>query len=171
MYAYGNGCCFALTSSTTQTDESDTASSLTSRCDTKSSHLKEKSFLRWKERFYLLQISDSKLFCFDDEFQSKPRYVLDLSDNGFQVADRGTGGYFSLSSADGTNFNFQASSSKEQEEWVQLLLDAGATFQKAPIESTAKSIFEFTPLDIDKNPHPLAQYTGKVCIVVNVASY
>jgi hypothetical protein len=97
--------------------------------------------------------------------------VLDLSEAGFQVADRGTGGYFSLTSSDGSNFNFQASSSKEQEEWVQLLLDAGAAFEKAPIETTAKTIFEFEPLDIDKNPHPLAQYTGKVCIVVNVASY
>lgn len=154
-----------------KTDEAETATSLTTRCDTQSGHLKEKGFLRWKERFYLLQISDSKLFCFDDEFQSAPRYTLDLSAGGYQVADKGTGGYFALTSPDGGNFNFQAGSSKEQEEWVRLLLDAGAEFQKAPIESTAQTVFEFTPLDIDKHEHPLQQHAGKVCIVVNVASF
>jgi hypothetical protein len=153
------------------TADAETATSLTTRCDTQSGHLKEKGFLVWRERFYLLQISDSKFFCFDDEFQSKARYSLDLSGGGFQVADKGTGGYFSLTSADGTNFNFQAGSSKEQEEWVRLLMDAGAEFSKGAIESSAKSVFEFTPMDIDKHEHPLQQYEGKVVIVVNVASF
>jgi hypothetical protein len=153
------------------TADAETASSLTTRCDTQSGLLKEKGFLVWRERFYLLQMSDSKFFCFDDEFQSKARYTLDLSAGGFQVADKGTGGYFSLTSADGTNFNFQAGSSKEQEEWVRLLIDAGAAFSKGPIESTAQTVCEFTPMDIDKHEHPLRQYEGKVVIVVNVASF
>jgi len=35
---------------------------------------------------------------------------------------------------------------------------------------TAKSLYDFTALDIDGNPVSLEKYKGHVCIIVNVAS-
>jgi hypothetical protein len=61
--------------------------------------------------------------------------------------------------------------SADQEEWLDLLTNAGAKYEDTPLETKAKSIFEFEPLDIDKKKHPLARYAGKVCLVVNVASF
>jgi hypothetical protein len=32
------------------------------------------------------------------------------------------------------------------------------------------NVFSFTPVDIDENPYPLSQLTGRVTVVVNVAT-
>ena len=81
-------------------------------------------------------MSESKFFCFDDELQSKARYVIDLEKDNYEVSDLG-GSRFALTSSDGSNHHFEASSSKESGEWVELLLSAGAEFRKEPIETTA----------------------------------
>ena len=42
--------------------------------------------------------------------------------------------------------------------------------QSTPQDSSAKSIYDFTMKDIDGKSRPLAEYKGKVVLVVNVAS-
>eukprot|EP01108_Squamamoeba_japonica_P000929 TRINITY_DN1350_c0_g1_i2.p1 TRINITY_DN1350_c0_g1~~TRINITY_DN1350_c0_g1_i2.p1 ORF type:complete len:276 (-),score=93.00 TRINITY_DN1350_c0_g1_i2:669-1451(-) len=152
------------------TAEAASAASLSAQCDVLSSTLKQKGMLRWKARFCMLQVSESTLFCFDDELQSKPRFQLSLEKDKFVVRDLG-GARFSVASETDGHYTFEAGSSKEAGEWVENLINAGAEFQKEPIESTAADLFEFTPLDIDEQPYPLAQHRGEVCIVVNVASF
>lgn len=63
-----------------------------------------------------------------------------------------------------------APNSKEQEEWIQSLMDVGAIFVEDSFEDvTQKSIFDFT-VNLDLNPIPLQTFQNKVCLIVNVAS-
>lgn len=155
-------------------DGDDSAAALSGQCDTMSSYLHRKALLRWKKEFYVLQISESKLLVFSDEYQSKPSKSYALDAGALEVADQGLcrdNAYcFSLKVA-GETLQLASGSSKEQEAWIELLLNAGATLEDTLLESKAKAIFEFEPLDIDGQPHALQRYSGRVCLVVNVASF
>mmetsp|Transcript_1699 Transcript_1699/g.3549 ORF Transcript_1699/g.3549 Transcript_1699/m.3549 type:complete len:157 (-) Transcript_1699:781-1251(-) len=64
-------------------------------------------------------------------------------------------------------------SSEQQEAWVQALLHNGATIEDedddAPAE--ASSIFEFSVKDANNDDVKMDAYRGKVCCIVNVASF
>lgn len=66
---------------------------------------------------------------------------------------------------------FACKNSKEQEEWMSALVDAGIDLISDSLEGfEGKTIFDFTCKDIDGNQLPLSTFNGNVCLVVNVAS-
>jgi len=64
-----------------------------------------------------------------------------------------------------------ADNSKTQLAWLQALTDVGVRFKEEDIDVVGNTIFDFSANDIDGNEVPLSNFAGKVCLVVNVASY
>lgn len=68
---------------------------------------------------------------------------------------------------------FACKNSREQEEWMSALVDAGIDLLSESLgEYDGKTIFDFTCKDIDGNENDLSlsNFKGNFCLIVNVAS-
>jgi len=114
------------------------------------------------------------LYYYDSEKDACPKGRIPLNEGQITLSECGEckrGSYCFTINIGGRNHTQCTTKSKEQEEWLQALMDAGVTLQEnaiAPVE--AKSIFDFTVKDIDLQDFDLNQFRGNVCLVVNVAS-
>jgi len=143
---------------------------------TLSGYLTKKGKIKWNERFFVLQAQQKLLYYYDNEKSQKPRQVLDLSTNQIDVNECGLcnpGSYcFNVVTKDNIH-TICAKKSAYQEEWINALVNTGCSWVEDASLSNIKSssIFDFTLLDIDKQEFNLDQLKGKVCLVVNVASF
>lgn len=145
-----------------------------SQCCTKKGVLSKKGRKNWYDRFFVLKGEEGLLYYYDSETSRAPRQVIDLKKEKVHVAecvDCKTGSYcFNISTPERVHTQC-APNSKEQEEWIQALLDVGAVFVEESYEQiTQNTIFDFTVKDLDLNPISLQGFQNKVCLIVNVAS-
>jgi len=61
--------------------------------------------------------------------------------------------------------------SKDQIAWLDNITKCGASFEEEDIKTSGSSIFDFSATDINGNEVKLDKYRGKICLVVNVASF
>jgi hypothetical protein len=133
--------------------------------------------MKYAERYFVLKPNEQKLYYFVCETSSDIKGVIDLSSGKVDVTECGeckSGSYcFVLLGSDGKTHALCAARSKDQEAWIQALVNAGAHFLEDQVvaDVTEQSLYEFKTLDIRKNEVVLDEYKGKVCLVVNVASY
>lgn len=126
----------------------------------------------WKSKFCILKANELKLYLYKAETDPTPERVVFLDDltvvgesKDARVAHYG----FSVRSRDRT-YQFCTESPKERDSWLAALTDAGAQLGMINDDiKNVKSIFEFTCMDIDNKELPLKNFTGQVCVIVNVA--
>jgi len=143
-------------------------------CAAKTGYLLKKGRVKFNERFFVLDDKEKKLLYYDNEKSNSPRNVIDLTTgtvNVTECAECKTGSYcFNLVDAHGTHV-LCATKSKDQEEWMDAITKAGASFVEEEISVQGQSIFDFTVKDIAGKDVSLDQYRGMVCLIVNVASF
>ena len=91
---------------------------------------------------------------------------------GMTVAFSGSTGIKLTIPKSGGGFDTYSYDAVDQESWIQGFVNSGAnvTEEISALVSSAKSIHEFTALNIDKISTLIASFQPKVCLVVNVAS-
>jgi hypothetical protein len=127
----------------------------------------------WNKRYFVLRADEMKVYYFINHLSSSPANVIDLTQAELEVAECSckTGSYcFTIKGKKRTHV-VCADHSKEQLAWLQALTDIGVKFREEAIDIEGNSIFDFSANDIDGNMVPLNNFAGKVCLVVNVASY
>jgi len=130
---------------------------------------------KWNDRFFVLQAAQKKLFYYDTPTDKEPKQVIDLSENKIDVNECGEckiGSYcFNIITKDRIHTQC-APKSAIQEEWINALVTSGCQFLEDDYSKvTAKNLFDFTVLDINKQESSLSVFKDKVCLVVNVASF
>jgi len=132
--------------------------------------LKEKS--DWKTKFCVLKANELKLYLFKAETDPSPDrtvFLDDLTVVGESKDARSSYFGFSVRSRDRT-YQFCTESPKERDSWLGALTDAGAQLGTVNDDvKTVKNIFEFSCPDIDGKDLPLKNFSGQVCLIVNVA--
>jgi len=132
-----------------------------------------KGTIFWNKRYFVLRADEMKIYYFETHLSSSPINVLDLSQVELEVAECSckTGSYcFTIRERKFIHV-VCADKSKDQLAWLQALTDIGVKFKEEDIDVVGNSIFDFSANDIDGNLVPLSNFAGKVCLVVNVASY
>jgi len=147
-----------------------------SKCCSLKGTLLKKGQVKWNERYFVLKEDEGKLYYFDAETSASPRGIIDFSRDKVRVKeciDCKTGAYCFSVISDTKTHTMCAEKSKIQEEWIEKILQAGAAFVEDESLGTigAKSLFEFTALDIEKDEVNLNTFQGKVCLIVNVACF
>jgi len=149
------------------------ALTLASDCDLKGTLMK-KGKVKWNNRFFVLRSKEKKLYYYETETDPSPKQVIDLNEGSIDVSECGEckkGTYcFNIVTPKRVHVCC-CEKSKDQEAWITALIQSGASFveDKTLAMVTAKSLFEFTALDINKQEVNLNKFQGKVCLVVNVA--
>jgi hypothetical protein len=122
-----------------------------------------------------LKGEEGKIYLFDDELASGPRDIIDFSTKPMEITecvDCKKGSYcFTITDKNGRKNTFCCQKSKEQEEWIKALTEAGCSFKEDDSLKAvnANSLFEFSATDIHGVVVPLSQFQNQVCLVVNVA--
>jgi hypothetical protein len=145
---------------------------------TKSGLLQHKSggFSGWTEKWCLIKTEPAQFVQYDSQYATKPSKVIDLSQAGLDVSEcedcKKDWHCFTLSGGDKHIHEvYCAHHSKEQQAWMDALIARGATLQREDLHSTANSLFEFNAARHDGSVVNFSEYTGQVCMVVNVASF
>jgi len=139
--------------------------------------LLKKGNIKYAERYFILKANEQKLYYFNSPTSSEIKGTIDLSGGKVDVSECGEckpGNFcFVVFGTDGKTYTLCSPRSKEQEAWIQALVSCGCNFLEDQVVSDVKetSLFEFKCLDITKNEISLDMYRGRVCLVVNVASY
>lgn len=138
--------------------------------------LQRRTVLSWVDKFCVLRNDQKKLYVFDMDFSPVAGKIVDLSGGKIDVTECGEckkGSYCFNISDNKEIYTFCAQKSVEQEGWIAALIEGGATFieEEAVASMTAKSLFEFKALDINKQEVDFKTFEGKVCLVVNVACF
>ena len=137
-------------------------------------------FFGWRQVYCLLRADECKLYRFASDLSPSPSDVLDLTSCTAVVQEELTakkdhyGFSIRVDDKNGeSTTNFCAHKSKDQEEWLEALTNAGAQFHEDAMTKAnlADSLFDFTSVDIDGNEKKLSDFRGQVCLVVNVASF
>jgi hypothetical protein len=68
------------------------------------------------------------------------------------------------------SFLFGCSASKDQEKWIESLINAGVIYQSSEIALQYNSIYEMTARLLSGEEISLSQFQNQVLVVVNVAS-
>ena len=147
--------------------------SLISNCTaTHHGYALKKGKVLWNTRYVVLKADQSILYYFDRELSQNPRNAIDLSQNAVVKEEVGLKKNFYCFSITTTTeeASFACKSSKEQEKWIQSLIDAGVNYQAQDIQLQYNSIYEMTANLITGEEISLSQFAGQVLIVVNVAS-
>lgn len=149
-------------------------SSLLSSCGvTKAGFVQRKGTIFWNKRYLLVKQDEGKLYYFTSDLEPAPKFIVELSDGVSIREEPGAkkNAYCFTIYSQNSHMTFACSSSKEQEEWMSVLVDAGIDLTEESTDSfTQKSIFDFTCKDIDGNDLPLSLFQNKVCLIVNVAT-
>jgi len=127
----------------------------------------------WTQKFCILKADDQKLYCYANEKANAPQLVLDLSQEGIFIKELGAckgGSYCFNINVSKRSHIFSTKKSVDQEDWIAKIMECGPSFSEEVFDVHGESIFQFVVKDIDGNDLPLSQFTGQVCLVVNVAS-
>jgi len=136
-------------------------------------YLDLKGTIFWNKRYLVLRADEMQIYCFINHLASSPVNIIDLSQAELEVAECSckTGSYCFTIAGKKRIHVLCADHSKDQLAWLQALTDIGVKFKEEIIDNAGNSIFDFSSNDIDGNLVPLNNFAGKVCLVVNVASY
>jgi len=147
--------------------------SLISNCTaTQHGYMLKKGQLLWNTRYVVLKADQSIVYYFDKDLSPNPRNAIDISQNAVvkeEVGLKKNSYCFSITTPLETAY-FACNSSKEQEKWIQSLIDAGVTYKAQDIQLQYNSIYEMPAKLISGEEISLSQFSGQVLIVVNVAS-
>lgn len=149
-------------------------SSLLSDCGvTRTGWVLKKGNIFWNKRFLVVKQDEGKLYYFNSNLEPAPQFVIDLSD-GISIREsvgaKKNHYCFSIFT-NNSNLLFACKTSSEQEEWISALVDAGIDlFVESNENYEGKTIFDFTCKDIDGDDLSLSSFSGKVCLIVNVAT-
>ena len=141
---------------------------------TKSGWMLRKGTIFWNKRYCVVQQSEAKLYYFRNELDPSPHFVVNLAD-GVSIQEEPSSlkkNYYLFSvNSKSSSLLFACENSKEQEEWMKALVEAGVDMEQDTNEGMQeKSIFDFTCKDIDGNEIPLSKYKDNLCLVLNVAT-
>lgn len=131
----------------------------------------------WADRFVVITEGDQPRWLhYESEHASKPSKIIDLKQVGLDVAEcedcKKDFHCFTISGrAAGIHDTYCTSQSKDQQSWLDALVNAGVNLQLPDLHNTANSLFEFNAVRHDGTLVEFGQYAGKVVLVVNVASY
>jgi len=143
-------------------------------CGAKSGYLLKSGQLLWNKRYCVLRPDEQTLYYFNTKLDSEPRNKIKLNGAVCSIAAEreiksGTFGFTILS--EGVKHILCCADKKDQEDWIELISSCGAEVQETFDPSIIKaSLFEYKAFDIHKQLVDMTRYTGKVCLVVNVAS-
>jgi len=133
-----------------------------------------KGFFGWSTRYLALRADEGILYIFENEIAPAPKEEVYVGDTSLlkEVLDLRKGWYCWTLTTATTTYTLSTEKSKDQEAWINALANAGCRFDKEETsDGSHKSIFEFSALNIDGVEYTsLSQYTGSVCLIVNVAS-
>jgi hypothetical protein len=134
-----------------------------------------KGLLFWNKKYVLLESEEKVIYLYSSNLSSDPSGIINLQQGVLETAECEckSGSYcFTLSDGKHQKWVLCAYNSKAQLAWLEALANIGVKFREEDFDPIAEaSIFDFSANDIDGNLMSLDQYRGKVCIVVNVASY
>eukprot|EP01124_Arcella_intermedia_P033253 TRINITY_DN7920_c0_g1_i1.p1 TRINITY_DN7920_c0_g1~~TRINITY_DN7920_c0_g1_i1.p1 ORF type:complete len:257 (+),score=75.03 TRINITY_DN7920_c0_g1_i1:56-826(+) len=127
----------------------------------------------WYRRYCVLSSDNKLLYCYESNLSSEPAKVLDLNNVELEIEEcECKSGSYCFTVIGKKKINFCADHSKIQLAWLKALTEElGLKFNEEIVEVKENSIFDFESTDIDGELVPLSQFAGKVCLVVNVASY
>jgi len=151
------------------------AVSMSADCTLKGSLVKKGKYGRWNNRFFVLKAAEKRLYYYETETSTTPKQIIDLNYQQIDVNECGEckpGNYcFNLITKNRIHTQC-APKSVIQEEWINALVGVGCTWlEEVHPEVTASSVYDFKVLDLDKQEVDLGKFRGKVCLVVNVASF
>jgi Domain found in Dishevelled, Egl-10, and Pleckstrin (DEP)/PH domain len=146
-------------------------------CAAMSGYLLKKGTLLWNRRFVVIDQPHQRMLIYDNETSPKPRCVVRLHTGRVDVGDLGDckkGNYcFKITDAlQGKTHVLCSENSKQQEEWIQALIDSGTQFLEEEFDVGERSIFDFKVRDINDMEIDLGEtFGGQVALVVNAASF
>jgi hypothetical protein len=143
---------------------------------TKSGPLQHKGGFSWSEKHCIITSEPAQFLQFDNQYSTKPSKVIDLTQAALDVSEcedcKKDWHCFTLSGGDKhIREVYCAHHSKDQQAWMDALIARGVTLQREDLKSTANSLFEFNASKADGTVVNFSEYTGQVCMVVNVASF
>lgn len=147
--------------------------SLLSECGVgRSGYLLKKGNIFWNNRFVICHNEGGMLYYYNSDLDASPRQSLKLGPDTkvTEVPDLKKSYYCFQITTPNEIFQFAAKSSKDQESWIENLVQSGAGYQEEDLHVTANSIFEFNARTITGEDVSLSQWNNNVCLVVNVAS-
>ena len=141
--------------------------------------LLKKGALRWKETWcFVAGADDKRMFVYRGRHSLAPKHVINVSrcSTGLNEVDevkKGTYAFRLTVAATQKSFLFAAKQSKVQESFMDAIVGGGAKFTETikAEDVKAASRFELEAEDIDGNLVKFEKYQGKVCLIVNVASF
>lgn len=133
-----------------------------------------KGFQFWTRRYLVLRNDLGKLYMYENEGSIKPKKILYI-DSKFscsvkEIADCKKGYYCFNIQGVHEALTIATQRSVDQEQWIEALVACGASLESTAVQSSFNSFWELSALDIDGKNHPMSQHTGKVVLVVNVAT-
>jgi len=140
----------------------------------KQGYVIKKGFQFWQRCFMILRNDVGKLYVYDSEVSVKPKKVL-IIDSKFscsvkEVVDCKKGYYCFTVTGVNETFVCCAQKSIDQEQWIEAFVAAGAQLEATNIETTAKTFWELSAVDIDGKERSMSEFKGKVVIVANGAT-
>lgn len=148
------------------------AEKLSTSCDATVGWLTKKGKIFWNK--YWCVLSHGSMYYFEGDKASLPKGVIPIDESSADLGECeqcNPGMYcFNIATKDRIHL-FCSNSSKEQEMWMAALVACGAKLQQDTGPGVnANSFFELQANSITGQLVPMSEFTGKVCLVVNVAS-
>lgn len=143
----------------------------------KAGPVQHKKTLGWEELYAVIKSEPAPTWMqYESQYAAKPSKIIALDQAGLDVADcedcKKDWHCWTLSGGDKHIHSvYCAHHSRDQLAWIDALIANGATLQRANLSTTANSIFEFNAARPDGTVVNFSDFTGQVCMVVNVASY
>ena len=130
----------------------------------------------WREMYAVMRADTSTFYLFENERSSHPARVIEVPQCMAQVEEQDSakkGHYGFVVTSYGQKVQLCTLRSKDQEEWLEAFMSAGAKFEedKGTKKVEEKSVFEYSCKDIEGKERSLSEWKGKVLLIVNVASY
>lgn len=142
----------------------------------KAGPVQHKKGFGWDNRAAVVLSEPAQFMQYDSVYASKPSKIISLKQAALDLAEcedcKKDFHCFSLSGGDDQiRHVYCTKQSKDQQAFMEALTTLGVTLQREDLHSTANSLFEFNASRVDGTVVQFSEYTGKVCMVVNVASY
>jgi hypothetical protein len=142
----------------------------------KAGELQHKKGWGWDHRAGVVVSEPPQFLHYDSKYASKPSKVISLKQAALDIAEcedcKKDWHCFTLSGGDEqVRHVYCTHASKDQTAFIEAFVKLGVTLQREDLHSTANSLFEFNASKVDGSVVQFKEFTGQVCLVVNVASY
>lgn len=143
----------------------------------RSGALQHKKTFGWENLHVVIKAEPAPCWLqYESAYAAKPSKIISLDQVGLNVAEcedcKKDWHCLTLSGGDKHIHSvYCAHHSRDQQAWIEALIAQGVTLQRENLSTTANSLFEFNAASADGSVVPFSTFAGKVCMVVNVASY